>query len=288
MLRLKRIVCATDFSKSSARALDYAITIARWVHASVTVLHVLPPASRVRGVETDGHSPPLPPCSDGPEEARLDMPALSEHETRGLSIAPIVVEGDAVAEIVRFVETEPTDLLVVGTNGRSGLQRYRLGSVTERLLRRTSCPILTVPPRMRDATPTGPVFKHIVCAVDFSRSSMHALEFGASVADLTHATLTMLHVFEPIPECDNASLRAAAMRHLASVARGPLHDVTRVTSVLEVGKPGPMILEVAEKEAADLIVLGVGERSASQSFFLGSTINHVVRRSTCAVLPLES
>ena len=67
------------------------------------------------------------------------------------------------------------DLLVMGTHGRSGVDRWLMGSVTERVLRKSRCPVLTVPSGLPDAVPaTAVLFKRMVCPVDFSDSSMRA------------------------------------------------------------------------------------------------------------------
>ena len=87
------------------------------------------------------------------------------------------------------------DLLVIGTHGRSGFERLVLGSVTEKVLRKASCPVLTVPKRLPDAVPVGPVlFKRILCPVDFSESSLHALSYAVSMAQEADGQLTVLHV----------------------------------------------------------------------------------------------
>jgi nucleotide-binding universal stress UspA family protein len=87
------------------------------------------------------------------------------------------------------------DLLVMGTHGRSGFEQLLLGSVTEKVLRKASCPVLTVPRRHPDAVPETPVlFKEILCPVDFSDCSMRALNHAMSLAQEADAHLTVLHV----------------------------------------------------------------------------------------------
>ena len=100
-------------------------------------------------------------------------------------------EGNTAAEVVARASAMPSDLIVMGTHGRAGFERVVLGSVTEKVLRRAPCPVLTVPRNVADAVPAPPVlFTRIVCAVDFSDCSIHALNYAMSLAqEADHAYL---------------------------------------------------------------------------------------------------
>ena len=92
------------------------------------------------------------------------------------------------------------DLVVMGTHGRSGFERLVLGSVTERVLRKSACPVLTVPKGIPDVATPPVLFNRIVCAVDFSDCSMHALNYAMSLAQEADAHLTVVHVIELPPD----------------------------------------------------------------------------------------
>src|SRR5262249_49240582 len=103
--------------------------------------------------------------------------------------------GGPVTEILAQAADMSADLLVLGTHGRSGFERLFLGSVTEKVLRKASCPVLTVPPGLPDAVPASPIrYACILCPVDFSESSLRALEYALSLAQETDARLAVLHV----------------------------------------------------------------------------------------------
>ena len=134
------MLCPIDFSEFSKRALDHATAIAHGYGAAVTVLHVTPAAA----------PPPYPPG------APVVLPSLAETDRDGVVAAvrrfadaevgtqvPIDVElreGPVAAEILRHSMSAPTDLIVMGTHGRSGFERLFLGSVTEKVLRTATCP----------------------------------------------------------------------------------------------------------------------------------------------------
>ena len=96
-------------------------------------------------------------------------------------------------------------LIVIGTHGAGGFEHLVLGSVTEKVLRRATCPVLTVPPRAR--TTAKLPFKRILCPLDFSESSLAALDFAFSLAQQGDAELTILHVFEWPAEDESLATR---------------------------------------------------------------------------------
>ena len=112
-------------------------------------------------------------------------------------MAEIIVRlGNVPKEITREAERLPADLLILGTHGRSGFERLFLGSVTEKVLRSTRVPVLTIPPPVQH--PGSPVYKTILCPVDFSDASIRALEYALSLAQQADARLILLHVIENV------------------------------------------------------------------------------------------
>jgi nucleotide-binding universal stress UspA family protein len=187
---------------------------------------------------------------------------------------------------------------VIGTHGRSGFQRLFLGSVTEKVIRKATCPTLVVPPRAPDVPAASPIqFRRILCAVDFSESSLEALAYAINMAEEADAQLTALHVVEfplvlvgepaaPVP--DLSRLREAT----AADARRKLHELipeqartycTVDTTIVE-GRAYREILRHATEQQSDLIVMGVHGRGTLDLLVFGSTTHHVIRASTCPVL----
>ena len=92
------------------------------------------------------------------------------------------------------------DVVVMGTHGRSGFDRFFLGSVAEKTLRTSPVPVLVVPPRTPDVMPASrDPFRRVLCAVDSSQDSARALEYAASLARHAAGRLTLMHAVEPIP-----------------------------------------------------------------------------------------
>jgi nucleotide-binding universal stress UspA family protein len=176
-----------------------------------------------------------------------------------------------------------------------------LGSVTDKVLRRAACPVLSVPPAP-DVVPAPPVlFKRILCATDFSESAARALRFALTLAEETDAHLTVLNVAEVPPDLATGGAHSGEsalggyvdelFKERQGLLRAAVPDEARtyctVETLLTAGKPYRETLRVAAERQIELIVMGVHGRSASDLLFFGSTASHVVREATCPVLTLR-
>ena len=222
----------------------------------------------------------------------------------GVGLDVIVDVGRPAHQILAHAAALPADLIVMGTHGSSGFEHLVLGSVTEKVLRKAPCPVLTVPPRAW-ATSSLP-FKRLLCAVDFSDWSLKALEMTFSLARQSGADVTLVHVIEwpwhepPPPHLSelpraqatalaefrrSLELRATAQLQALTPEASPAHDAA--SSRVVHGTPYIEVLRVAAESHADLIVMGVHGRNAADLMLFGSTTNQVVRRATCPVLTVR-
>jgi nucleotide-binding universal stress UspA family protein len=306
MIDIRRILCPVDFSDFSRRALDHAVALARWYGASVTLLNVcstVPVATYAPG------TPMFPPATVTATDREAIVALMQEFAaTEGASAVQLeydVREGNAAEEILAKAHAMASDLLVLGTHGRSGFERLMLGSITEKVLRKAACPVLTVPRNTPDVVPAPPVvFRRVLCAVDFSRCSLHALNYALSLAQEADAALTLLHVIEVPPEVPAEAregvlgtprtLReyvAAAERdrreRLETLVPQDARSYCRIDTVMATGKAYREILRVAAERQSDLVVIGIHGRSAADLLFFGSTAQHVLREAACPVLTLR-
>jgi nucleotide-binding universal stress UspA family protein len=294
-----RLLCPVDFSETSAHAVEQAVAIAGWYKARITALHVYPAMFMpVPGL-------PLPQDRVSDPELQRARGRVEEHlaaATRaGIDIDVSVVVGQAALQILDCASRLPADMIVMGTHGAGGFEHLVLGSVAEKVLRKASCPVLTVPPRAK-ATSRLP-FERLLCSVDFSDWSLAAVELAASLAQESGALLTLLHVVEwpwhepPAPQLDPLSKEAAALaefrRYLEKSAGARLETLVpgalkaRCTTRVGHGTPYREILRVATDQRADLLVVGVHGRNPVDMALFGSTTNQVVRHATCPVLTLR-
>ncbi len=299
-VQFSRILCPTDASEFSQRAREYAIAIARWYEGEITALTVLP------GIPPAAALPEFAPSvivtGVGEERARSTLQHFVEPiEDAGLTVHALVEEGNTADHILAAATRMPADLIVMGTHGLRGFERWLLGSVTERVLRRAPCPVLTVPRPVTGHAPDAPVlFERLLCPVDFSPASMRALDYALSLAQEANAHLTVLYVLEnvfgPVSAGDVTFDAASYMRYLTDDARERLSAAIpkearawcEVQERVVAGVPYREVLRLAEEDDTHLIVMGVHGRNAIDMMFFGSTTNHVVRDAKCPVLSLRT
>jgi nucleotide-binding universal stress UspA family protein len=297
MREIKRILCPVDLSDVSRHAIDHAVLLARWYEARITALHVCNPlVVPMADFTVVGTVPPPVMTEDEINEFRARVRACFDSAGK-IDVDVLVEDGHPANQILARAKAQAADLIVIGTHGTGGFQHLVLGSVTERVLRQATCPVLTVPPHAR--TTSKLPYKRILCPVDFSDSSLAALEFAFSMAQEGDAEVTILHVCE-WPEDDGPlttrPITAPEYRlererdltaQLHALVPDSIRDWCHPSTRLVHGKAYREILGVATEDSSDLIVMGVHGRNALDLMLFGSTTNQVVRRATCPVLTLR-
>jgi nucleotide-binding universal stress UspA family protein len=142
----KTILCPVDFDENSVAALDKAVEIARHLGSSIVLVHVLPLVVLPGEVP-----PPVGLYEDQEKDAQAKLADIAKQKLVGLKHEAHVYTGDVIATILAAQAKHRPDLLVMATHGRRGLARMFLGSVTEAVVRKATCPVLTI----RAEIPTG-------------------------------------------------------------------------------------------------------------------------------------
>lgn len=296
-VQIRQILCPTDFSAASARAFEPGIALAAWYGATATVLHVLPePVFEVSALPY-ALSPVL---ADGSrrEAIEADLSSLVAPVNRaGLHAVVEVRDGSPGTEIVRAAQELDADLVVMGTHGRTGFQRWALGSVAETVLRRAPCPVLTVPPRAGD-DPDPLFFKRVLCATDFSPASEAAVRYAAALAAEADACLFLAHVLdrpgpgsEPGPDAKRRrapDFDCAARAQLRRAVPPATREWCQVEEIVATGKAAAEIVRLAAEREAGLIVMGVHGRGLLDLMAFGSVTDGVVRKAACPVLTVRT
>ncbi|MFT5356513.1 MAG: nucleotide-binding universal stress UspA family protein [Polyangiales bacterium] len=145
MSTIEHILCPTDFSVHSAAALVYALRLAEGLGARVTLLHVCPvPLYVMPGGE---YAPMGDDTATFMKSAQHELDKWVEKHSKDTprALDSLLVHGDAYRKITAAAASLHVGLIVMGTHGRSGFSRLVTGSVAERVLRTSSCPVLTIP-----------------------------------------------------------------------------------------------------------------------------------------------
>ncbi len=292
-MKIERILCPVDFSDFSAKAFDYAHSLARHYSAKLFLEHVV--------------EPPLSPypyyaLPDSVNEISWKLSEVAEkhlhelvatHAPNGIQPQVVVHSGLVTESILAFANTHAMDLIVMGTHGRRGLDRMTMGSVTEKILRKARCPVLAVRKPLHDfvdpAANQDPVqLRKILLCTDFSGYSDRALGYGLSLAMEYNAELTLLHVLEDLPDPKGLeSTTAEVVRRLEKPIPDDARNWCKVKSIVRVGTPYQEIIQLALEAQTDLVVMGVRGRNALDLALFGSTTHRVLQLGSCPVLTVR-
>jgi nucleotide-binding universal stress UspA family protein len=281
-----RILVGTDFSKPAAQALKLAITIGEIFGSEIFIVHAAQPS-----IYGDGQQPmPTEILSAQFEAARADMKKLVASEPRlaGMRVRTTVDYGGAVDLIEQVAKDEKITLVVLGSHGANALEKIVLGSATESVLRKSSCPVLIVGPNCRAEHHP---FRSIVFATDLEATGLRAAQYASALAEHVDGRLTLLHVSEKRsdkPGIDFDHFEETIREKLRSLLPSDVELFCNPKLRLEFGSPAEVITGVAESEAASLIVVGLRNRSALADHSPWSTLSHVIREAKCGVLVVRN
>ena len=146
MIRIKKILYATDFSSYSNQAYFHAIALAEHHGASLTILFVYNPEQATTG---------SPPRAESRAYWRDQLEQIHPTNPK-IPVQHVFLEGNPATEIVRYTREAGADLVVMGTHGRTGVEGQLMGSVAEKVLRDAPCSVLVVKLPRGQAVPVTP------------------------------------------------------------------------------------------------------------------------------------
>ena len=284
--RFENIVFATDFSPAAAHAIPFIKKIARHFQSNLVALHVKPP---VVNPMTQPATWPV-----GVEAAKVfDKDHREEllDTFAGINTEVLIEEGDIQSRLDQALQKYHTDLVIIGTRGRTGLAKILLGSVAEEIFRTVPCPVLTVGPHSEARKAD---IREILFATDFASEAPAAAAYAVSLAQEFEARLTLLHVVpEPRPGdlVSWSDVQESSKKLLRNLVPADAEAWCKPEYFVERGDPGQRILDLANVRAVDLIILGVqpekGVPGAATHLPI-ATAHKVVAHANCPVLTVRS
>ena len=270
----KTILCPVDFGELSAHALRHAnllagcgdakviATYANWFEAPAYFT-----AGRVEELQKQYRGAFV--------EAERSLRAFVDStlgESAG-SVETRVIEALPADGIRELAASTDADLIVMGTHGRSGSNRWVLGSVTERVLRESQVPLLTV-----RAAPLGPV-RRILSPIDGTEASRSAFRLAAGLGACFNAEITAVYVHE--------GGSARSVPDLCKWIPVEAQQRCNIRELVRHGDPAEEIVALASGEAFDLLVIGAPQRRFFEGLVLGTTTLRAVRHAPCPVLTVS-
>ena len=297
---IKRILVPIDFSERSLEAVKNAIALAKRFGADLHLAHiyepdlpitmvvamplVLPPVQVAQGVRRH--------LKDVAKKFGLDLRPENYH----------AIPGRPAAEICNLARWHAVDLIVVSTRGNTGLKHLVLGSIAERIVRYSPCPVLVVHPQKPNgkATARGVTFGKILVPIDFSECSLKGLEYAKGLARKFGSKLVLLNsvTFQYYIASDEYARydlpllmeqsEKASRRQMRELIQNTDWKGIEVHTSLQIGHAGQQICVRAAEDDVDLIVTSTHGTTGFKHILVGSTAEYVARHAGCPVLVVPS
>jgi nucleotide-binding universal stress UspA family protein len=280
-----RILVAVDFSEPARAAFDYALALSRRGGARLLVVHA---------VTTD-----WPYRWHARERRALIASLRAAAKSAGIRFKIVVDSGDPASVIVQHADARHADVIVLGASERTGLDRFRFGSVAETVAVESTKPVLVIPAQAGRSADAGTPPRSILVAIDLNEGSTAAVARALSMAgDATRVTVVHVVPGVPLAGVSRYMYRVRELefqRHLARDAWRKLPEIIRPTATspkvharVVMGDPASEIARVAREADADLVLVGVTPRGVIGRLLFGSTAARVIRHAGVPVLTMPA
>ncbi len=318
----KRIMCAIDFSDFTGEILAYSIALCNQFHAKLFLVHVtIDVTTLFEHNETSLDGETLHRLHI--RNARKSLEDLAKEVTTEYEI--VLGKGDPADEIRGIALKENIDMVITATHGKSGIKRFLIGSVTEKLMKTIHCPLLVLHTQDHDFIPRGDSemkLKKVLVGCDFSSDCKLAVDYGLSLAQEYQAELYLTHVIKPTEHVElkasdyinvipvgyvhwensyyfeiqkkvteenqrrTAKLWGRLEKQLYFMIPEDCQWCTPHTTLLT-GEPYKELIKYAREQEIDMIVLGIRGHTLWEKLLVGSTTDRVIRHAPCPVLAVR-
>lgn len=275
----KKILLPVDGSETSKSIIPYCTNLAQKNDGHITLF----------SVET----------GDGSIQELVDS-TLNQLLVNGLRADSIRVKGSAADQIVFYAENNNYDLIAMSTQGRNGMKRTVIGSVTEEVIRTTSLPVLTVNACRNNSEGSIKIGK-IIVPLDGSRLSESALPFAISLVSSIPSNLLITNVISPtkviagdpildgLITFDETSHTVKAKKsdsdqYLSEITKRLSDDLPTIESEVMDGEPSQAIMSLAEQHTDPLVILASHGRAGLNRLVMGSVTETLMRTSDFPIL----
>jgi nucleotide-binding universal stress UspA family protein len=277
-MQVPQILVATDFSTRSQRAIRRAGQLARQIGAELTLLHVVDDEQPAALVELE--------CGEATKILNEQIASLEE--LQNVRSRALVLTGEAFDRILIAAANVPADLIVMGSHRRQLLRDVFVGTTIERVVRGGSFPVLMV-----NTAATHP-YQKIVCGMDMSDTSAHAVKTAQTLGLLEDASVTLAHAIEDAGSVSSYLADLSRETVAAHLPGEPPEGLRRRVELLgflstrglagagwslhlEQGTPFQVINQMTTELRPDLLVIGTHGRSGLSKILLGSVAEEIMR-----------
>jgi nucleotide-binding universal stress UspA family protein len=278
----EHILVPTDFSDVSKRALEYAKTLAKQGNSELLLAHVTPAANLI--------TTPEAAWIDAMEIEGLEQQQLEQNgaalRCEGCRARTISLVGSLCDELLSTIEQNKVDLIVLGTHGKTGVERLLLGSDAETLLRHAPCPVISIGPGVAEDKTWE--LREVICATTLEPHSAELVAYAQRLALHHGAGLILLHVKDVMngSDVDWVSVDDAFQYHALESPGRSSWLRTALGGVAPGIRQGIRIVDLAKQRGSDLIVMGARPASSMATHLSPGIAARVLLEAPCPVMTL--
>jgi len=299
MTEIEKILFPYDLSESATKVIPYVLSVAGAYNSEIWLLHVVDDLQRWGEIYV-----PHPSMDafqgEASKAAEKAMDKICDEQLQDCSkLQRRVVSGDPATEILKTIEAEDIDLVIMGTHGRKGLEHAIFGSVAENVVKKSPVPVMTVKPSKSKEGGTRYPFRKVLFPVDFSECSERVFPEALEMAKRFDARLHMLFVARDISYLTTVNVSRDLLNNtVAEVARAgeekmeglleeQLRDFSDYESKVVIGNPAEEILKYASEQGIDLIIMGTHGRKGLERTLMGSVADYVMKNASVPVMTVN-
>jgi nucleotide-binding universal stress UspA family protein len=304
----RRIVVPLDGSELAERALQYAKTPAARIGAEIVLLHVCGPEECQREAEKCTVQPMHRAYVE--HTAKVLSDELEAATGRSVEIGQEVLVGDPATEIVNGVSKQDADRIIMASHGRSGVSRWILGSVAEKVARESPVPVIIIRASAEEAERSDSPERKILVLLDGSGLAEEVLPYVKEHAEMSGREVTLLHVCEP-PEVEPSfvyyasqwgypptkplkwedyveeemtKVKKGAKEYLEKIGKRFSDAGIKVSSEVLLGKPAREIVDYVARNPFNLVAMSTHGRSGVSRWAYGSVADRVLHAVSSPLL----
>jgi nucleotide-binding universal stress UspA family protein len=290
------VLIPTDGSEHARRAAEHAVSVASAVEGTVHVLSVVDVQAAAGPFDAGGVDDAFVSRLEADSEAAIGAIEAIAEANGPTGVQTAIRRGRPQQAIPEYANSHDVDLVAMGTHGRTGIERYVLGSVTEEVIRSVGMPVLTA--RATAASRVADGYESVLVPTDGSEYAAEAYEPGIAMARTFGARLHAVNVVDvtdiaPSPDAEPAGSVLDSFETAGETATGEIATAASeagleaVTAVRE-GTPARSLLEYVADQGIDLIVMGTAGRTGPSRYLLGSTTERIIRHADVPVVAVNA
>ena len=270
-MKQKTIIVGTDFSKGSYVALELAVDIAKKIHANIQLIWVC----REKMLYTDDQNNYVRNLAT---QKMDDLCEKYQAQLEGTTITPMIMQGKVAPMLAAQAEKANATMIVIGTNGASGFEKYWMGSTAVRIVQEATCPVLSI----REGFNFHKSLERILVPLNMSTNSRQKLPVAVKMAKAFNAHIHLLGQYENNSQAQTVGIymkQAETFLQKQNVA---------YTSESMLAKNLPEeALAYADTINADLIVISTEQEQVLSSLFIGTNAQQFVHHSLIPILSVH-